>query len=266
MSFYAQDSWRINKHFTVNFGLRWEPTFSDPDKYKRGDSFSESASSSGSGQHGASDRAPGSVLPRRSAGIPAANWSGQKANFAPRVGMVWNPSGEGKDTLRVGGALALRFDRDLVQRTRNHQPSLRQRYRRRRRAALQSVGELRRWKSISAEPGPFLPAVGHIHRHAAPSQVHLRDRLERHLSAAVRASWMVSASLPGQQDHATFGSRSRTNPDIYIPGNCSAGQYGLTAAGACSSTSGANYQARPHADAARIRLPAIYYASIDRDG
>ena len=34
------------------------------------------------------------------------------------------------------------------------------------------------------------------------------------------------------------------NPAIYIPGNCDAGQYGLTAAGPCSNTSAANLQAR----------------------
>jgi hypothetical protein len=34
------------------------------------------------------------------------------------------------------------------------------------------------------------------------------------------------------------------NPAIYVPGNCQAGQYGLTAAGPCSNTSAANRQAR----------------------
>jgi hypothetical protein len=34
------------------------------------------------------------------------------------------------------------------------------------------------------------------------------------------------------------------NPVIYIPGNCVAGQYGLTAAGPCSNTTTANRQAR----------------------
>jgi hypothetical protein len=33
-----------------------------------------------------------------------------------------------------------------------------------------------------------------------------------------------------------------SNPVIYIPGNCTAGQYGLTAAGPCSNTSNTNYR------------------------
>ena len=104
MSYYAQDSFRINKRLTVNFGLRWEPTFSDPDKYRRGDSFSETAFLAG--QHSTlHPSAPAGLFFPGDPGIPAANWNGQKANFAPRVGMVWSPSGDGKDTLRVGAAL-----------------------------------------------------------------------------------------------------------------------------------------------------------------
>ena len=40
MSVYAQDTFHISQRFTLNVGLRWEPTFSDPDKYGRGTSFS----------------------------------------------------------------------------------------------------------------------------------------------------------------------------------------------------------------------------------
>ncbi|HET9830621.1 MAG TPA: hypothetical protein VFP91_02880, partial [Vicinamibacterales bacterium] len=59
--------------------------------------------------------------------------------------------------------------------------------------------------------------------------------------------------LPGQLliDVTYMGNRTNgiwlgyeENPSVYIPGNCAAGQYGLTAAGPCSNSSAANLTAR----------------------
>ncbi len=104
MSYYAQDSIKVNKRLVLNFGLRWEPTFSDPDKYGRGDSFIQSAFLAGKVSTVHPSAPPGVFFPG-DPGIPAANWNGQKANFAPRAGLVWDPSGPGKDSLRIGAAL-----------------------------------------------------------------------------------------------------------------------------------------------------------------
>jgi carboxypeptidase family protein/TonB-dependent receptor-like protein len=104
MSFYAQDSFKVSPRFTFNYGLRWEPTFADPDKYGRGDSFNESAFFAGqfSTVH---PTAPAGLFFKGDPGIPAAMWNGHLANFAPRVGLVWSPHADGRDTLRIGGAL-----------------------------------------------------------------------------------------------------------------------------------------------------------------
>lgn len=104
MSFYAQDSWRISNHLTFNYGIRWEPTFPDPDKYGRGDSFNltdflENIHST------VNPSAPAGLLFKGDPGIPAAMWNGSMANFAPRLGLVWDPTGQGKQTLRFGGAI-----------------------------------------------------------------------------------------------------------------------------------------------------------------
>ncbi len=102
MSFYAQDTFKISQHFTVNYGIRWEPSFSDPDKYGRGTSFDLTAFAAGtvSTVH---PNAPAGLFFPGDKGIPAANWNGKLANFAPRFGVVWNPHGDGRDTLRAGG-------------------------------------------------------------------------------------------------------------------------------------------------------------------
>jgi Carboxypeptidase regulatory-like domain len=104
MSVYAQDTYHVSPKLTLNFGLRWEPTFSDPDKYGRGTSFSLPAFLGGQFSK-VYPNAPAGLFFKGDAGIPDAMWNGHKANFAPRAGLVWNPSGKGKDTLRVGGAL-----------------------------------------------------------------------------------------------------------------------------------------------------------------
>jgi len=104
MSLYAQDSFKVSKNFVVNFGVRWEPTFSDPDKYGRGTSFNMAAFLAGvhSTVH---PTAPAGLFFKGDPGIPDAMWNGHLANFAPRVGVVWDPRGDGKQTLRIGGAL-----------------------------------------------------------------------------------------------------------------------------------------------------------------
>ena len=104
MSFYAQDSFKISSRFTINYGIRWEPTFPDPDKYKRGTSFNEAAFFAGQVSTIHPSAPPGLFFPG-DPGIPAANWNGHLANFGPRLGMVWNPHGDGRDTLRVGAAI-----------------------------------------------------------------------------------------------------------------------------------------------------------------
>jgi hypothetical protein len=104
MSFYAQDTFKLSKTMTLNFGLRWEPTFPDPDKYGRGTSFNMAAFLAGQ-RSTVNPTAPPGLFFKGDPGIPDAMWNGHLANFAPRVGLVWNPNGDGRQTLRIGGAL-----------------------------------------------------------------------------------------------------------------------------------------------------------------
>lgn len=104
MSVYAQDSFKVSKKFTINYGVRWEPTFADPDKYGRGTSFDQAAFLAGI-HSSVIPSAPPGLFFKGDKGIPDAMWNGKKGNFAPRVGLVWNPHGDGRDTLRIGGAI-----------------------------------------------------------------------------------------------------------------------------------------------------------------
>ena len=104
MSVYAQDTWKLSSRLTLNYGVRWEPTFADPDKYGRGTSFSLAGFNAG--QHSiVYPNAPAGLFFKGDPGIPDAMWNGKKMNFAPRIGIVWNPHGDGRDTLRIGGGI-----------------------------------------------------------------------------------------------------------------------------------------------------------------
>jgi len=261
MSFYGQDSIKLSPRFTVNLGLRWEPTFSDPDKYKRGDSFIESAYLADQVSTLHPTAPPGLFFPG-DPGIPAANWAGQKANFGPRVGLVWNPSGEGKDTLRVGGAMLY----DSTETWFNERETTNPPY-----GNDIDVGGAQNidapWANFSGgNPFPqhgnlFFPNSGtYIDMPLHPKSTYVINWNATYQRQLMR-NWMASVSYIGDVTRHLWISLER-DPEEYIPGNCTAGQYGLTAAGACSQLTSANEQARRILTIAEPTY-GDYYASID---
>jgi hypothetical protein len=53
-------------------------------------------------------------------------------------------------------------------------------------------------------------------------------------------AWLASISYLGNKTTHLWSNNGETNPAVYIPGNCTAGQYGLTAPGLCSTTGNTN--------------------------
>jgi hypothetical protein len=259
MSVYAQDSFKLNSKFTFNVGLRWEPTFADPDKYGRGTSFSQSAFLAGTRSTKDPTAPPGLFVPG-DPGIPAANWNGSYGNFAPRLGGVWNPHGDGRDTLRVGVGLLY----DSTETWFNERETTNPPYGND--IDVGSTGTLTNpWAGYAGgNPFPqhgnlFFPLYGtYINMPLNPKPTYVMNWNVTYQRQLFR-DWMVSASYLGNKTTHLWIAEER-NPSIYIPGNCVAGQYGLTAAGPCSTTSNSNqrrllYLANP--------ATGTYYASID---
>jgi hypothetical protein len=98
---YGQDSWKVKPGLTVNFGLRWEPFF--PLQLSNGQiahfdmgQFLNGTSSTVFKNSPAGLSFPGDP------GFPGkAGMGRQWKQFMPRVGIVWDPKGDGKMSIRA---------------------------------------------------------------------------------------------------------------------------------------------------------------------
>jgi hypothetical protein len=94
LGLYAQDSWRVSHHFTVNYGLRYQTTFG-------------LFTASGLGQ---TANPVFAALPLN--GVPAAVPHDYRKQIAPRLGIVYSPGGSEKTVIRAGFGM---FYNDLAQ-------------------------------------------------------------------------------------------------------------------------------------------------------
>jgi ribosome maturation factor RimP len=103
MAAYAQDAIHVSQHFTVNIGVRWEPFQPPYDKYGRGNQFNLNLFAQNWHSPAYPNTPAGLVFSTDSAQDPygkaftASDW----ATFSPRLGLVWDPKGDGKQTLRA---------------------------------------------------------------------------------------------------------------------------------------------------------------------
>ena len=101
---YVQDTYHATRRLVVNVGLRWEPFLPEYDHYNRGSTFSMAAFNAGQASQVYVNAPTGSLF----AGDPGVTHSltdRRLANLSPRLGLVFDPTGKGRTTLRVGGAL-----------------------------------------------------------------------------------------------------------------------------------------------------------------
>ncbi|MBV8841863.1 MAG: carboxypeptidase regulatory-like domain-containing protein [Bryobacterales bacterium] len=101
-SLYAQDSWKISRRLSLNYGVRWEPYLSNQNKYAQLDHFSPSLYAQGF-QSSVFSSAPvglafsGDSQYNCGTGYNCNTW----AKFFPRAGLVWDPAGDGKTSIRM---------------------------------------------------------------------------------------------------------------------------------------------------------------------
>ena len=266
-SLYAQDNVRIGPHLTVNAGVRWDP-------YRSPYMVANQASIFDPGWYAAGRRstvfknAPAGTLFTGDSGMPGNHYfKGRAGEFAPRLGVVYDPRGKGTESIRAGfgifyGATPLWL-----------QPGIHAPYTAPVSLNNPAGGLSDPFKgSVVSNPYPLpnpLPSdtafplfgtgIGNFKLDPKPTYM---EQWNLSFQKQLPADWLFSITYMGNRTvHLEIGEPY--NPALYVPGNCVAGQYGLAAAGPCSNTANANnrrvmYLANP--------AQAQYYGALTNFG
>jgi hypothetical protein len=97
---YVHDTVRLRSNLTVNAGIRWEPYFPSIDTANRGSHFDYN-NFVNNVHSTVFPNAPAGLLYCGDAGIPCAFAHNKLAQFSPRLGLVWDPMGDGKTSIRA---------------------------------------------------------------------------------------------------------------------------------------------------------------------
>jgi len=241
---YVQDTYRASTHLTVNAGVRWQPGLFPADKFHRGSVWSMPDFLAGKKSQVFTNAPVGSQY-YGDPGIPSSFTKGVWAIFSPRLGIVWDPKGDGKQTIRAGGSIM--YDNGNMfypQRVMSNDPFGKNILL----ATSNERGYSDPWITGYQYPGgnPF-PGVS-----PPPKDVQF-ELYTRHIivplemkpmyasswnlsyQRQIGANWMASVSYMGNKTTHVW-SGIDANPSVYIPGTCGGA--------ACSTTANANVNAR----------------------
>jgi len=242
---YAQDTWKVRPGLTLSYGLRWEPWFPPQVDQNINLHFDMNGFLQGTTSKVFVNAPPGLFFPGDPLFGPNGTASMNKVwkQFAPRVGIVWDPTRSGKMVIRA--AYGIFYDQAAAQ-------------------LWGSTGQGPPWGgkiSLVSPPGglanPFLgqpggnpfpfvlspntvfPQYGTMDSYNANTRVPYVNQWNLGIQRQFGKDWLVSVSYVGNEAVHIYGERD-LNPAIYEPGTCAKGQYGLTAPGPCSTTANTN--------------------------
>jgi hypothetical protein len=106
---YAQDTWKLSSNVTLNYGARWEPWF--PQQHQRGSIYHFEYEGLVAGTRSTTyPQAPPGLSYPGDPGFPSkAGMHPEWANVQPRVGIAWDPAGDGRTSIRAGYGMNSNF-------------------------------------------------------------------------------------------------------------------------------------------------------------
>jgi hypothetical protein len=231
---YVEDDIRVGKHLNVNLGLRWEPYLPTNEKFKHMDHWDYNAFLQGK-QSGIYTAAPAGLLFPGDPGIPTGGFTYSRlADFAPRVGLSWQPGGNSQQVIRAGFGMFY-----------NVMPT----------AYTEDQDQAAPWASevdLTSPPGGLTnPWVGYPGGNPFPTRpgvltfvqegAYFNYPLNAYATSEaawnltyqrqLAGNWVVSASYVGNKSTHLWTGED-VDPGIYIPGNCNDAP--------CSTTSNTN--------------------------
>jgi hypothetical protein len=242
-SLYAQDNIRYHR-LTFNVGVRWDPYISPWKAVPQVSIFDPGWYQSGV-RSNVFTNAPAGTLFVGDQNMPGNHYfNGKLGQFAPRLGVVYDPRGKGKETFRAGygifyGATPLWLQAGIFApftapvSIPNPAGGLSDPFKG---ALVTNPYPLPNPMPANTSFPLFGSGLGNFKLNPKPTYM---EQWNLSFQRQLTADWLFSATYLGNRTvHLEIGEPY--NPAVYIPGNCTAGQYGLAAAGACSSTSNAN--------------------------
>ncbi len=268
-SLYIQDSWKINRRLTANYGVRWEPYTAVFQKFSHQDLHFDPALFTQNVRSTFYKSAPAGLVfsgdPQYTCGnsFNCPKWN----KFFPRVGLAWDPKGDGRMTIRAAygmfgdrmSMLSLSQEQFAAPFGNTIAPT------------ISSGGKFATltdpWVNYgglaggASQPGQnpmailnSLTGFGNVSpnipfptfgRYVSsplndfhPTYV---NQWNLSIQRQVGKDWLLTANYLGTST-VHFVSGAMVNPAVYIPGNCPTGQYGLASPGPCSTPGNANFR------------------------
>ncbi len=239
---YVQDTWKATSHFTVNVGLRWEPFL--PPAELNGSVYNFSLANLIAGVRSTQfvNAPPGLSYPGDPGFIGKTGEESHWNQWAPRVALAWDPRGDGKMVVRAGWGISYDYVAgELMVNSADAPP----------------YGGTEIWAGQFSNPfatnpgGNIYPYTPNKNAPFAPGGTYIflppnlktpeTNQWNLVIQRQFGNDWLVSATYLGSESEHLWDSY-QVNPAVYIAGTCSAGQYGLTKPGACSTTANQNYR------------------------